>query len=303
MSIHILADAVVAQIAAGEVIERPASVVKELLENSLDAGATYIQVGLEGDGRKHIQISDDGVGISASEVELAFTRHATSKLLEADDLYNIRTLGFRGEALASIAAVSQMTATTRHRDDEIGTQLRLEGGILQQRRSVGAPGGTVITVEDLFFNTPARLKFMKKETTEKRHIAGIISRYAMAYPRVRLILEQDGREVFRTNGSGNLGDVLVGAMGLDTIKNMLEVDDTHGDIRVYGFHLRAAHEPRRPLADHAVRQWALDSRYQPDLRGHAGLSYAADDRALSGGGADDRDVARRLGCKRASNQS
>ncbi len=266
MPIHILTDDVVAQIAAGEVIERPASVVKELLENALDAGATYIQVALEGDGRKHIQISDDGCGISADEVELAFTRHATSKLASADDLYNIHTLGFRGEALASIAAVSHMTATTRHRDDEIGTQLRLEGGILQQRRSVGAPSGTVITVENLFFNTPARLKFMKKETTEKRHIAGIISRYAMAYPRVRLILEQDGREVFRTNGSGSLGDVIVGAMGLDTIKNMLEVDDTHGDIRVSGF----TSAPRMNRADRSRITLFVNGRWIQDTS----LTYA-----------------------------
>ncbi|MEP7291270.1 MAG: DNA mismatch repair endonuclease MutL, partial [Chloroflexota bacterium] len=235
MPIHILDEQVVAQIAAGEVVERPSSVVKELLENALDAGATHIRIALSGDGRQSIQISDDGVGIPTDEVELAFTRHATSKLQSADDLYCIRTLGFRGEALASIAAVSQLTATTRHRDDRIGTTLQIDGGRLQQRRSVGAPGGTVITVENLFFNTPARLKFMKKETTEKRHIAEIVSRYAMAYPGVRFILEQDGREVFRTNGSGFLADVIVSAMGLDGVKNMLEVDDEQGDIRVTGF--------------------------------------------------------------------
>ncbi len=235
MPIQVLADDVVAQIAAGEVVERPASVVKELLENALDAGASYIHIALSGDGRRRIQISDDGAGIPTAEAELAFTRHATSKLQKPDDLYCIRTLGFRGEALASIAAVSQLTATTRHREDRIGITLQIEGGRIQQRRSVGTPGGTVITVENLFFNTPARLKFMKKEMTEKRHIAEIVSRYAMAYPGVRFVLEQDDREVFRTNGSGSLADVIVSAMGLDHIKNMLEVDDTQGDIRVYGF--------------------------------------------------------------------
>ncbi len=235
MSIQVLAEDVVAQIAAGEVIERPASVIKELLENSLDAGATHIRIALIGDGRKSIQVSDDGCGIRVDEAELAFTRHATSKLQQAADLYRIQTLGFRGEALASIAAVSQLTATTRHRDDRIGVTLHIDGGVLRQKRTVGAPGGTVITAENLFFNTPARLKFMKKETTEKRHIAGIISRYAMAYPQVRFILEQDGREVFRTNGSGSLADVIVNAMGLDHIKNMLEVDDAQSDIQVYGF--------------------------------------------------------------------
>ncbi len=235
MPIHVLDEDVVAQIAAGEVIERPASVVKELLENALDAGATQIRVSLSGDGRKRIQISDDGSGIPVDEAELAFTRHATSKLQKPEDLYCIRTLGFRGEALASIAAVSQLTATTRHRDDRMGTTLHIDGGRLSERRPVGAPGGTVVTVENLFFNTPARLKFMKKETTEKRHIAEIVSRYAMAYPGVRFILEQDGREIFRTNGSGSLADVIVSAMGLDGIKNMLEVDDAQGDIHVSGF--------------------------------------------------------------------
>ncbi len=235
MPIQILAEDVVAQIAAGEVIERPASVVKELLENSLDAGATHIHIALTGDGRKRIQISDDGSGIPAGEVEVAFMRHATSKLQKPEDLYAIRTLGFRGEALASIAAVSHLTATTRHRDDRVGTALAMEGGRIQAKRSVGVPSGTVITVENLFFNTPARLKFMKKETTEKRHIAEIISRYAMAYPNIHFILEQDGREIFRTNGAGNLADVIVNAMGLDQLKNMLEVDDTQTDIRVYGY--------------------------------------------------------------------
>lgn len=235
MPIHILEEEVVAQIAAGEVVERPSSVVKELLENSLDAGARHISISLVGDGHKRIQIADDGSGISGEEVELAFMRHATSKLQKADDLFSIRTLGFRGEALASIAAVSHLTATTRHREDYIGTMLYIVGGRLEQRKAVGAPSGTVITVENLFFNTPARLKFMKKETTEKRHIAEIVSRYAMAYPEVRFILEQDGREMFRTNGSGSLADVIVSAMGLDGVKNMLEVDDEQGDIRVTGF--------------------------------------------------------------------
>ena len=235
MPIHILDEAVVAQISAGEVVERPSSVVKELLENSLDAGAKHITVSLTGDGHKRIQVSDDGSGIPGDEVELAFMRHATSKLEKPEDLFSIRTLGFRGEALASIAAVSHLTATTRHREDYIGTTLYIVGGRLEQRKAVGAPSGTVVTVENLFFNTPARLKFMKKETTEKRHIAEIVSRYAMAYPQVRFVLEQDGREIFRTNGSGNLADVIVSAMGLDGVKNMLEVEDEQGEIRVTGF--------------------------------------------------------------------
>lgn len=223
MPIQILDEQVIAQIAAGEVVERPSSVVKEMLENALDAGARHIRISIESDGRQLIRISDDGTGIPAEEVELAFARHATSKLRQVEDLSVIRTLGFRGEALASIASVSQLTMTTRNIDEPMGIQVRLEGGVAKHRRTVGAPVGTVITVEKLFFNTPARLKFLKKEATEKRQIALVVTRYAMAYPQVRFVLEQDGREIFRSSGAGYLGDVLVTALGLDEFKNMVEV--------------------------------------------------------------------------------
>lgn len=235
MTIRILDDQVVAQIAAGEVVERPASVVKELIENALDAGASSIVVQTRSDGSAHIQITDNGSGIKAEEVELAFARHATSKLETADDLFQIRTLGFRGEALASIASVSHTTIITRHRDDETGTFLRLEGGAIVRKRSVGVPTGTTLTVENLFYNTPARLKFMKKELTEKRQIAAVVARYAMAYPHVRFLLEQDGRESFRTTGSGELIDVIFVALGLDQIRHMLPVDDQNEDISVRGY--------------------------------------------------------------------
>ncbi len=225
MAIHVLADSVIAQIAAGEVVERPASVVKELVENAIDAGAKNIKVTIQGDGRKLIRISDDGSGMPADEVELAFARHATSKLRSVDDLSDILTLGFRGEALASIASVSHVNLTTRHKDETMGTSLQLEGGAIRQRRAVGAPAGTVFAVENLFYNTPARLKFLKSEATEKRQIAQVITRYALAYPGVRFTLEQDGREMFRSNGSGQLADVLITALGLDEFKHMLEVDD------------------------------------------------------------------------------
>jgi DNA mismatch repair protein MutL len=240
MGIQILEETVVAQIAAGEVVERPSSVVKELVENALDAGARNIKVTIQGDGRKLIRISDDGSGMPTDEVELAFARHATSKLRSVDDLNDIMTLGFRGEALASIASVSQVNLTTRHIDEQMGTSLQLEGGAIRQRRAVGAPAGTVFAVENLFYNTPARLKFLKSEATEKRQIAQVITRYALAYPDVRFILEQDGREMFRSNGSGQLADVLITALGLDEFKHMLEVEDesTFDDdltVRVRGF--------------------------------------------------------------------
>lgn len=241
MPIQVLPDDVISQIAAGEVVERPASVVKELIENALDAGATNIHVEAVYGGQKRIRISDDGDGIPSSEVLLALTRHATSKLRTADDLLHIRTLGFRGEALASIAAVSHLILVTRHRDEAVGTQIRVEGGHLVSEKPVGAPAGTVITVENVFYNTPARLKFLKSEATEKRNINAIVMNYAMAYPSVRFVLVHDGREVFRSTGSGHLADVVVNVLGLDYFKEMIAVQgedrirETDDVIYVEGF--------------------------------------------------------------------
>ncbi len=272
MPIQILPELVVAQIAAGEVVERPASVVKELMENALDAGAQHIRVEITGGGRQRIRISDDGTGILPEEVELAFQRHATSKLTTADDLTSIETLGFRGEALASIASVSQLTIITRHASISSGLLLQLAGSEIIRRQGVGAPVGTVITVENLFYNTPARLKFLKKENTEKRQIALYITRYAMAYPHVRFTLEQDGREVFRSNGSGQLADVIVSALGLDSFKNMVEVisresDSTaHSEIMVTGY----SSVPSLHRADRNHITLFVNGRWIQDTR----LSYA-----------------------------
>jgi DNA mismatch repair protein MutL len=241
MPIQILSDVVAAQIAAGEVVERPASVVKELIENALDAGARSIRVEAEAGGRRLIRIIDDGGGIVAQEAELAFARHATSKLRTIHDLDHIQTLGFRGEALASIAAVAQVTLLTRSAPEQAGTYLRIEGGHLAERRSAGTPVGTSLTIENLFFNTPARLKFMKADSTERRHIDTIVTRYAMAYPQVRFTLAQDGRVTFSTSGNGDLADVLVEALGVETMRDMIEVTplEPHRPdlppIRVFGY--------------------------------------------------------------------
>lgn len=268
MAIQILSDKVVAQIAAGEVIERPASVIKELVENALDAGATSVHIVVEDGGRRLLRVADNGSGIPADEVELAFARHATSKLRSADDLFSVRTLGFRGEALASIASISHLSVTTRHRDEQTGTEAAFEGGVRVQRRAVGAPSGTVITVEHLFFNTPARLKFLKAESTEKRHIDLVVSRYAMAYPQVRFVLEQDGREAFRSSGGGDLAEVLVAALGLDVFRDMLPVhgQDERTAIAVYGF----TSGPGTHRADRTRITLFVNGRWVQD----AGLSYA-----------------------------
>ncbi len=224
MSIKVLPEAVVARIAAGEAVERPASAVKELIENAIDAGASSIHVEAAGGGRQLLRVSDNGSGIRNDEIGLAFTRHATSKLRAADDLQAVTTLGFRGEALASIAAVSQATIVTRHRAETAGVTLRIDGGDLRYQRSIGAPAGSVITVERLFFNTPARLKFLKKDATEKRHIHWLVARYAMAYPAVKFVLILDGRERFRSSGGGRLADVVARAFGLADFKRMVAVE-------------------------------------------------------------------------------
>jgi DNA mismatch repair protein MutL len=227
MPIRILSDAVASQIAAGEVVERPASVVKELLENALDAGATSVTVTVEGGGRALVRVADDGQGIPAPEAELAFARHATSKLATAEDLNHVRTLGFRGEALASIASVSRVSVVTRAASEASGTQLRVEGGAIVQRGSIGAPQGTVVSVENLFYNVPARLKFQKSETAERSQIAGLVTRYALAYPRVRFRLEFDNRTSFQSSGSGDVREVLAAVYGVDVARQLLEVGSAY----------------------------------------------------------------------------
>jgi DNA mismatch repair protein MutL len=224
VTIHVLPDQLASQIAAGEVVERPFSVVKELVENSIDAGATAITIDIRGGGRQLIQVADNGSGIDANEIETAFLRHATSKLSSADDLRAIRTLGFRGEALAAISAVSRLTAASRTRTATVGARLVFEGGHLQTRESVGAPSGTVIAVENLFHNLPARLKFLKSVTTEKRLIDEFVTRYALAYPAIRFRLTHDNRVTFQTTGSGELTDVLLAVYGPETIRQFIRVE-------------------------------------------------------------------------------
>ncbi|NDJ54481.1 MAG: DNA mismatch repair endonuclease MutL [Chloroflexi bacterium] len=223
MTIRILGADVANQIAAGEVVERPASVVKELVENALDARANTISVTSEGAGRRLIEVADNGDGIPADELHLAFQRHATSKISHIDDLNQLYTLGFRGEALASIASVSRTTVISRALGEDISGRMLIEGGHILVNEPTGAPQGTMITVENLFYNTPARLKFLKKDATERQHISALVSRYAMAYPQVRFSLSQEGREVLRTSGNGHLEEVLLEVFGLETVQQMLPI--------------------------------------------------------------------------------
>ena len=235
MTIQVLADEVASQIAAGEVIERPASVVKELIENSIDAGATKIVIHIESAGKKLIEIIDDGCGIPADELETAVKRHATSKLRTADDLFHIKTLGFRGEALAAAGSVSRMTITTRTAESETAHRIVVDGGFVTSNKPVGAPFGTTITIEDLFYNVPARLKFLKSDTTERNQIETLISRYALAYPDIRWQLINENKTVLQTTGNGNYREILSAIYGLDIAKQFIEVELDEEGLTIFGF--------------------------------------------------------------------
>ena len=235
MPIRLLSPEVASQIAAGEVIERPASVVKELVENSLDASARSVTVTVQEAGRKLIEIADDGKGIPANELELAIARHATSKLVQAAELFSIGTLGFRGEALASIGSVSRLTLTSRTADSASGARIKVEGGINGKLEKVGAPVGTVVRVEDLFYNVPARLKFLKTDVTERRAIDGLLTRYALAYPNVRFKLTEDKNVNLQTSGDGDRRAILAALYGVEVAKQMLEVTADEDGLKLTGY--------------------------------------------------------------------
>ncbi len=234
MTIQILAPDIAAKIAAGEVVERPANVAKELLENSLDAGATEIRVEIREGGQRLLRVIDNGEGMTADEAPLALLRHATSKIHSAEELYQIRTFGFRGEALYSIAAVSQLTLTTRHKDEAFATQLRAEAGEVVSQQRAGSPVGTIINIEQLFYNVPARKKFLRKAPTEAGQITAVIQRYALAYPDRRFSLVNEGRLVFQSTGSGDVMDVLVKLYGLENARQMTTVGMASGGWPVAG---------------------------------------------------------------------
>lgn len=221
--IRILSDQVANQIAAGEVVERPASVVKELLENSLDAGATRLRIEIEGGGRKLIRIADNGHGMMADDALLAFERHATSKLRTSDDLLSIRTLGFRGEALPSIASVSRLTLETRAAEEDSGTTVEIAGGNILRVEPVGLPVGTTITIRDLFFNTPARRKFLRSEQTELSHIAALVTHYALANPTKHFELHSATQSLLTAPIAATNADRLFQIFGKETSSHMIPV--------------------------------------------------------------------------------
>ena len=233
--IRLLPEHVANQIAAGEVVERPASVVKELVENSLDAEARRVTVTIKNGGKSLISIADDGFGMSRDDALLALERHATSKISKAEDLYSIRSLGFRGEAIPSIAAVSRFTLTTRERSTLGGTQIEMAGGKILSVKDIGAAEGTVVEVRNLFFNLPARRKFLRSEQTETAHIEHIVTLCALAHPQVAFRLVVDEREVFNLAPSAELRNRLRELYGGQLVEQLVAVKSEKEDIRVHGF--------------------------------------------------------------------
>ena len=225
MPIRVLDKKLISQIAAGEVVERPASVVKELVENALDAGAGQIAVEVRGGGTSLIRIMDNGAGIASDEVELAFERYATSKIGNMADLQSIDTLGFRGEALPSIAAVAQIDILTSAAGEATGTYISVQEGKVSVRKSQARPRGTTVTVRDLFRSVPARLKFLKSVSTENGHIANVVSQYALAYPEVSFALFLEGRKTLGTAGKGRLIDAIIEVYGTEIARHMLEMPE------------------------------------------------------------------------------
>ena len=232
--IVLLDDLTINQIAAGEVIERPASVVKELVENSIDAGARNITVEIKNGGISYIRITDDGSGIMPDDMEIAFERHATSKIRRAEDLDTVKSMGFRGEALASIAAIAKVELVSKTENTDIGYKIEVEGGDILDKHEEGCPKGTSITVRELFYNTPVRYKFLKKDFTESGYIEDMLTRIALANPSVAIKLINTGKIALQTTGSGKLEDVIYNIFGKEIAQNLLPVDYEYEDMRVTG---------------------------------------------------------------------
>ncbi len=221
-------------IAAGEVVERPASVIKELIENSIDAGATIITVEIKNGGISYMRITDNGCGIATDDVPLAFLRHATSKISTSDDLNSIATLGFRGEALAAISSVARVKMLTKQKDAQMGTYCEIEGGAQTELSPSGCPDGTTIIISDLFFNTPARMKFLKKDVSEGNACAAVIDRIALSHPEISFKFIREGKQVLSTNGDGNLKNTVYSVLGREFSSSLIEVNEENSGVSVSG---------------------------------------------------------------------
>ena len=233
--INVLPKEIYQLIAAGEVVERPSSVVKEMIENSLDADAKNITLEIKNGGSTYIRITDDGCGIERDDVRKVFISHATSKISKKDDLNSIATLGFRGEAMASISAVSKVELLTKAENEEIGTRYEIAGGEEPEFDDAGCPNGTTIVVRDIFFNTPARMKFLKKDVTEGNQVAGIVDRMAISHPEISFRFIRDGKQVLITSGNGDLKSTVYSVLGKEMSDSLMSVDYSFNDMRITGF--------------------------------------------------------------------
>ena len=259
-NIVLLDDLTINKIAAGEVIERPASVVKELVENSIDAGATNIAIEIESGGISYIRITDNGKGIAKDDLEIAFERHATSKIREASDLETVKSMGFRGEALASIAAIANVEMISKTVDSDIGNRIVVEGGKVLETGEYGCSRGTTIIVRNLFYNTPVRYKFLKKDFTELGYIEDVIVRLALINTNIAFKLTNLGKTIVQTNGDGDIKNVLYSIYGKDIATGVIDVDYNYEDMRITG----VVGKPGIARSNRANQMFFVNNRYVKD---------------------------------------
>lgn len=277
--IHELSPHLADLIAAGEVVERPASVAKELIENAIDAGATRITVEIEHGGVTYLRIADDGCGMSAEDAPVAFRRHATSKLRTEDDLTAIGTLGFRGEALAAISSVTRIDLFTRPCGAIAGRHLHLEAGEIEQNEEAGCPEGTTIIVRDLFYNTPARMKFLKKDFTEAGYVLGVVQHAALSHPEIAFVLIRDGKQVFSTDGKGKLITPVFAVFGKEMTADMIEVPRTERNgMTVYGYIVK----PHAGRSNRSMQHFFVNGRYVKSRLMQAALEEAYRNAIITG---------------------
>ncbi len=277
-AIKLLDKSVYELIAAGEVIERPSSVVKEMVENSIDAGATNIVVEIKNGGRTYIRITDNGCGMSKEDISLAFVRHATSKIYEQDDLNAISTLGFRGEALASVCAVSKVDVISKQKNDELGWHYVVEGGNECLLESCGCPDGTTFVIRDLFYNVPARLKFLKKDVSEGNAIATMIQKLALSHPEISFKFIRDNKREMNTPGDGNLYSVIYSIFGSDFAKTIIPVNYTMDGVHIEGYITR----PINAKANRAFQNFFINSRYVKSVTCMVALEEAFRNQIMTG---------------------
>ena len=270
MKIQVMPKHMADLIAAGEVVERPASVIKELAENAIDAGASALTIEIKGGGSAYMRVSDNGSGIAKEDLPLAFQTHATSKIYAESDMEHIATLGFRGEALASICAVSRVEVLTLAEGEDIGSSYRISGGEEQAFESAGCPRGTTIIVRDLFYNTPARMKFLKRDVTEGNYVAAVVDRIALSHPEIKITFIREGKQVFSTNGDGKLYSAIYAVFGGAFAKSLLPIDYTLGGIHASGY----ISKPTACRANRSMQYFFINGRQVKNVTAMSALENA-----------------------------